>query len=132
MSDLPNGFAVFAAMLGFDAGVLHAISAPWVADPNHAPITPMESVRLLEDAQHVAGQLNNTDAWEQAITGAFSPDETLRTLHECGAGFILIPVSSLSPPCLRRYGFSPPPEAGFFSGGAHGLRSPAATQRVCV
>jgi len=68
---LPNGFSVFSRMLGVDMSVLRAISAPWVTDPDHAPTTLYEIVRLLEETKQPAGKLNNINAWKQATTGAF-------------------------------------------------------------
>jgi hypothetical protein len=84
VENLPNGFSVFASMLGVDGSVLRAISVPWVSDPNHAPITPTEFFELLEEAKQLAGQLNNTNAWEQAIMGSFPSEENPRTLPTVG------------------------------------------------
>jgi hypothetical protein len=73
MDNLPNGFSVFASMLGGEASVLCAISAPWVSDPSKPPITPIEFVRLLAEGNRLADGLNNTNLWEQAITQALRP-----------------------------------------------------------
>lgn len=85
MDATPNGFAVFAAMPGIAANVLRAVPAPWASDPSKPPITRGEFALRLDDAQRLAAQLNNTSAWEQAITGEFRPDENPRTLPTSGA-----------------------------------------------
>ena len=71
MNDLPNGFAVLAAMLGTDASVLRAISAPWVADPRKLPVSAAEFGRLL-DAAH---QLATAHAAEMRLILAGRPHE---------------------------------------------------------
>jgi hypothetical protein len=71
-------------MFGVEAGVLRAISAPWAGNPCPPPITLAEVALRLDDAQRLAGQLNNTNVWEQAITGVFSPDEIPRMLPTSG------------------------------------------------
>jgi hypothetical protein len=57
------GLPVSAFMFG---AVLRAITAPLVAEPGKPPVTPHEFVGLIEQAQEMAGLLNNTNAWELA------------------------------------------------------------------
>ncbi len=51
MDDLPNRYAVFAAMLGVKASVLHAISAPWAGNPCPPAFTLPEFAPRLDEAQ---------------------------------------------------------------------------------
>jgi hypothetical protein len=70
MENERSGFAVIAAMLGVDAGVLRAVAQPWIDNGRTPPITTVEFENRLATAQGIADQLNNTNLWEHAIRDA--------------------------------------------------------------
>ncbi len=67
MTNERSGFAVLAAMLGVDAGVLRAIADPWNTDAPPPPMNPAAFIARVIEARDVAAELNNTNAWEMAI-----------------------------------------------------------------
>lgn len=66
---------------------LDLILASCGADPNKPPVGPVELKPHFNDAQPLAAQLNNTNAWARARanTGAFTPEEIPRSLAIGGA-----------------------------------------------
>lgn len=90
MENAPDGFAVLAAMLGVDAGVLRAIAAPWITDDKTPPITTVEFERRLTEAQGIAEQLNNTNLWEAAIREAMEQTDIPVSLPTAGVPRLVV------------------------------------------
>jgi hypothetical protein len=85
-----SGFAVLAAMLGVDAGVLRAVAQPWIDNERTPPISTLEFEQRLTDAVGVAKHLNNTNLWEHAIREAMDQAELPLELPTSGVPRLVV------------------------------------------
>jgi hypothetical protein len=90
MENERSSFAVMAAMLGVDAGVLRAVAAPWIQNERTPPITTVEFEKRLAEAQGTADGLNNTNLWEHAIREAMEQADLPLELPSTGVPRLVV------------------------------------------